>query len=412
MTEFEGVPIFKDRRLLLGVTGSIAAYKAVDLASRLTQAGALIDVILTRAAERFVTPLTFQSVTGRRAFTEDDLWGNEAHVIHVGLTRETEFLVIAPATANTLAKMAHGLADNLLSLAALACACPIAIAPAMDAGMFTHPATQANLEILEKRGVHILGPAEGRMASGLVGKGRMLEVHDIFGHLRVMLAGSGTLSERVVIVTAGGTREPIDPVRVIANRSSDKQGYALAQTAVDRGAKTILISAPTGLPAPVGVELVEVDTAAEMCKVVLERIGEADVLLMAAAVADFRPTDTADDKIKRKKGVPEVKMEPTDDILAMVNARRTKSKKPEVVVGFAAESRDLVKNARLKMGQKGLDIIVANDITAQDAGFGSDTNRVTILTKDAGEEELPLMSKEQVARHVLDKVVALLPLDA
>lgn len=412
MTEFEGVPIFKDRRLLLGVTGSIAAYKAVDLASRLTQAGALIDVILTRAAERFVTPLTFQSVTGRRAFTEDDLWGNEAHVIHVGLTRETEFLVIAPATANTLAKMAHGLADNLLSLAALACACPIAIAPAMDAGMFTHPATQANLEILEKRGVHILGPAEGRMASGLVGKGRMLEVHDIFGHLRVMLAGSGTLSERVVIVTAGGTREPIDPVRVIANRSSGKQGYALAQTAVDRGAKTILISAPTGLPAPVGVELVEVDTAAEMCKVVLERIGEADVLLMAAAVADFRPTDTADDKIKRKKGVPEVKMEPTDDILAMVNARRTKSKKPEVVVGFAAESRDLVKNARLKMGQKGLDIIVANDITAQDAGFGSDTNRVTILTKDAGEEELPLMSKEQVARHVLDKVVALLPLDA
>ncbi len=408
MPQNDGIPVIKDRHILLGVTGSIAAYKAVDLASKLTQAGAIVDVILTPAAQHFVTPLTFQSVTGRRAYTDDDLWGSEAHVIHVGLTHEIDLLVLAPATANTIAKLAHGQADNFLTLTALAATCPLAIAPAMDAGMFAHAATQANLTILKERQAYILGPTEGRMASGLVGKGRMLEPEEIFGHVRLILGQRGDLQGRTVVVTAGGTQEPIDPVRVIANRSSGKQGFALAQAAIDRGAQTILISAPTMLPTPVGAERVDVDTAEELRQAVLERIEGADVLLMAAAVADFRPKRSVDEKIKRSQGVPEVKLEPTEDILAFVTAQRKKSKKPIVLVGFAAESQDLVKNARAKLQQKGMDLIAANDITAIDAGFGVDTNRVTVLAKDGDPIELPVMSKYKVADYLLNHVVELL----
>jgi phosphopantothenoylcysteine decarboxylase/phosphopantothenate--cysteine ligase len=408
MQQNDGIPVLKDRHLLLGVTGSIAAYKAVDLASRLTKAGVVVDVILTRAAQRFVTPLTFQSVTGRRAYTDDDLWGSEAHVIHIGLTHEIDLCILAPATANSLAKLAHGQADNFLTLSALAAACPLAVAPAMDAGMFSNAATQANLATLEEREVHILGPAEGRMASGLVGKGRMLEPEEIFGCVRFILGQSGELRGRTVVVTAGGTQEPIDPVRVIANRSSGKQGFALAQAAIDRGAKTILISAPAMLPTPVGAERIDVDTAEEMRQAVLERTERADVLLMAAAVADFRPNRSVDEKLKRREGAPEVKLEPTDDILALVSAQRKKRKKPTVIVGFAAESQDLVDNARAKLQQKGLDLIAANDITAVDAGFGVDTNRVTVLTKDGDPIELPVMSKSQVAEYILGHVVKLL----
>lgn len=402
------IRILNDRKILLGVTGSIAAYKAVDLASKLTQAGAQVEVILTDAAQQFVTPLSFQSVTGRRAYSDEDLWGGEAHVIHVGLAQEAELFLIAPVTANTIAKLAHGQANSLLTVAALAISCPLAIAPAMDAGMYEHPATQTNLAILEEREVCVVGPVQGRMASGLMGMGRMVEPEDLVGHVRRILGQQGVLAGRTVVVTAGGTQEPIDPVRVLANRSSGKQGFALAQAAIDRGAEVILISAPVQLPTPVGAQRIDVTTAAGMLDAVITATGKADVLLMAAAVADFRPSRTSDEKLKRRKGMPEVDLEPTEDILEAVADRRKKNGRPELVIGFAAESQDMVNNARTKLEEKGLNLIIANDITTMDAGFAVDTNRVTILDTAGGVEELPLMSKADVAEEVLRRVEKLL----
>ena len=404
----DALPIFKDRRLLLGVCGSIAAYKAADLASKLTQAGAQVDVLLTEAATRFVTPLTFQSVTGRRAWTDTDLWGVEAHVLHVGLGQAADLLVIAPVTATTLARLAHGMADNLLALTALAVRCPLLLAPAMDVGMFEHPATQDNLRTLVQRGALVAGPAEGRMASGLTGRGRMLEPAELMGHIRLVLGASGPLKGRSVVVTAGGTHEPLDPVRVLANRSSGKQGFALAQAALDRGARVTLIAGPTALLAPIGARRIDVLTAAEMHRATLEEAAKADVLIMAAAVADFRPASTSADKIKRGGPSLSLSLEPTDDILRAVVERRAKSGMPAVVVGFAAESRDLVPNATAKRSAKGLSLIVANDITAADAGFGVDTNRVTLIGPDGAPEPLPVMTKAAVAEIVLDRVVRLL----
>jgi len=239
--------LLQDKHIILGITGSIAAYKAAELASKLSQAGAKVDVILTRSAEKFITPLTFQSVTGRKAFTEDNLWGSQAHVLHIHLGHPADLLVLAPCTANTLAKLAHGIADNLLTITALAAKCPILVAPAMDAGMYSHPATQENVTTLASRGIHFAGPAEGHMASGLVGLGRMIEPIELFGHTRKVLGEKGSLAGRHILITAGGTQEPIDPVRVISNRSSGKQGYALAQAAIDAGASVTLISTPTAL---------------------------------------------------------------------------------------------------------------------------------------------------------------------
>jgi phosphopantothenoylcysteine decarboxylase/phosphopantothenate--cysteine ligase len=392
------IPILKDRRILLGITGSIAAYKAVDLASKLAQAGAQVDVIMSEAGQRFVTGLTFQSVTGRRAFTDDDLWGGEAHVLHIGLAEGPDLLV-------------NGRADSLLTITALAARCPLLIAPAMDAGMFEHPATQANLATLRERGTIVVGPVEGRMASGLVGMGRMVEPTELFGRIRLALGRKGPLVGQVVVVTAGGTQEPIDPVRVVANHSSGKQGFAMAQSSLDRGARVILITGPVCIPAPVGVERVDVGTAAEMRDAVLSVVDSADALLMVAAVADFRPTTAAQDKIKRRRGVPEVVLEPTDDILELVAKQRKKTGHPTVVVGFAAESQDLVENARTKLKEKSLSLIVANDITDTKAGFAVDTNQVTLLDEAGNCEELPLMSKVEVAELILDRVVELLDVE-
>jgi phosphopantothenoylcysteine decarboxylase/phosphopantothenate--cysteine ligase len=402
------IPLLDGHRVVLGVTGSIAAYKAVELASRLTQAGALVDVILTEAAQKFVSPLTFRSVTGRPAYTDADLWGQEAHLLHVGLAEETELLVIAPATANTLAKLASGQADSLLTVSALTARCPLVLAPAMDTGMFEHPATQANLETLRQRGAYIAGPAEGRMASGLVGLGRMLEPTELLGHIRLALGRGGPLGGRKIVVTAGGTQEPIDPVRAIVNRSSGKQGFALAQAALDRGAAVQLVSGPTHLETPVGAERIDVTTAEEMRTAVLAATGQADALLMAAAVADFRPSKAVPEKIKRGQGTPEVRLEPTVDILGEVMAQREKSGQPAVVVGFAAESQDLRTNARTKLQAKGLSLIVANDITDPNAGFAVDTNRVTLIDASGTLQELPLMSKAEVAEAVLQRVVRML----
>jgi phosphopantothenoylcysteine decarboxylase/phosphopantothenate--cysteine ligase len=395
------------KHILLGVTGSIAAYKAADLASKLTQAGAQVDVILTQSAAQFVAPLSFQSVTGRKAYTDADLWGGQAHVLHVGMGHSADLLLIAPCSANTLAKLAHGIADNLLTITALAMRNQVILAPAMDVGMYTHPVTQANVEILRQRGVGFIGPAEGRMASGLAGLGRFVEPSEILGGVRLALAMNGPLAGKKVVITAGGTQEPIDPVRVIANRSSGKQGFALAQAALDLGAAVTLIAGPVGLAAPVGARRLDVSTAQQMLEAVLAETADADALIMAAAVADFRPANPAGQKIKKEGGIPTISLERTPDILGAVAARRAESNTPRVVVGFAAESQSLIENAQRKLESKKLELIVANDICAADAGFAVDTNRVTLLDK-TGAETLPLMSKADVAEAVLARVASLL----
>jgi phosphopantothenoylcysteine decarboxylase/phosphopantothenate--cysteine ligase len=393
---------FHEKHILLGVTGSIAAYKAADLASKLAQAEAAVDVILTPAAVQFVAPLTFQSVTGRHCYTDADLWGTEGHVQHIGLARKADLMVIAPASANTLARLAHGLADNLLTVTALAARCELLVAPAMDGGMYAHPATQANLAILKERGVMVVGPAEGHLASGLTGIGRMVDTGELMGQIRLLLARGGPLSGRKIVVTAGGTQEPIDPVRAVTNRSSGKQGFALAQAALDMGAEVTLIAGVSSLQTPVGAERMDVRTAEEMLNAVLARVSGADALVMAAAVADFRPAYPAGYKIKKENGIPEIRLERTPDILARVAAERTRG--PRLVIGFAAESQDLLLNARSKLEAKKLDMIVANDISAADAGFGVDTNRVTFLFADGRVIELPLMTKLEVAYAVMDEV--------
>jgi phosphopantothenoylcysteine decarboxylase/phosphopantothenate--cysteine ligase len=398
--------ILSGKHILLGVTGSIAAYKAADLASKLTQAGAKVDVILTSAAEKFVTPLTFQSVTGRRAYTDGDLWGNEAHVMHVSLGKTADLLVIAPCTADTMAKLAHGIADNLLTVTALATTCPILIAPAMDGGMFDHPATQENLKTLLSRGVLVAGPASGHLASGLLGKGRMVEPAEVLGYIRMALGKNGKLAGKKVIVTAGGTQEAIDPVRVITNHSSGKQGYALAQAALDEGAEVRLITTPTALTPPVGASVINVKSVQELLDVLLNE--SADALIMAAAAADFRPKQAAKEKMKKRDGIPQIELEAAPDVLRTVSTVGGDKKRFKLMVGFAAESQSLLENAAEKLKSKGLDFIAANDISAKDAGFGVDTNRITLLFADGTKEILPLMNKSAAAEKIIEHIARLL----
>lgn len=400
--------ILLNKRIVLGVTGSIAAYKAIDLASKLTQAGAQVDVILTSSAEKFITPLTFQSVTGRRAYTDSDLWGNEAHVLHVGLAHNADLLIIAPCTANTIAKLAHGQSDTLLTVTALASTSPLMIAPAMDGGMFENAATQENLDTLRKRGVEVVEPAEGHLASGLSGIGRLPETPTLIGHIRLILGRRGLLADKKVLVTAGGTQEPLDPVRVITNHSSGKQGYALAQAALDAGAQVTLITTPVALTPPVGVEVVPVQTAKQMLDAVTNHLPEIDALIMAAAVADFRPKHVAENKIKKEGGIPQIELEATDDILKAVAGLRSEMKRKQVVAGFAAESQNLLQNASNKLQSKKLDLIAANDISATDAGFAVETNRITLLFADGHKESFSLMSKTEVAEIIIERIAALL----
>lgn len=405
------VALLENKRIVLGVTGSVAAYKAVDLASKLTQLGARVDVIMTEAAQRFVTALTFQSVTGRAVYT--DLWNAPSgadlptHIAHVGLAEGADLLVIAPATANTLARLAHGFADDLLAVTALAARCPLLVAPAMDGGMFAHPATQANLAALAARGVVVLPPDEGRFASGLVGQGRLPETPKLLGAIRAVLARDGILAGRRVVVTAGGTREPLDPVRYLTNRSSGKQGYALAQAALDAGAQVTLISAARSLETPFGAELIPVETARQMQAAVLERAASADALIMAAAVADFRPRTTSEQKIKKSDELA-LQLDKNPDILLSVRERRLESRFPRVVVGFAAESQNLAALAREKLERKGLDLLVANDISAPDAGFDLDINHVLIFDARGGDPVELAASKAQVSEEIIRRVAALL----
>lgn len=399
---------FNNKHILLGVTGSIAAYKAADLASKLAQQGAQVDVILTGSAQKFVTPLTFQSVTGRKAYTDADLWGGEAHVLHVGLGHTADLLIIAPCTANTLAKLAHGLSDTLLTVTALAAACPLLLAPAMDGGMYEAAAMQENVRILKERGAIFVGPAHGHLASGLTGSGRMAEVAEILGQIRLALARNGRLAGKRLVVTAGGTQEPIDPVRYLTNRSSGKQGYALAQAGLDAGAHVTLVTHPTGLTPPIGADVVEVRTTQQMLDGVLTACENADGLVMAAAVADFRVKRVAEHKLKKQDGIPQIELEAAPDVLGTVAKLRIRLKRIKVVVGFAAESRELIENAAAKLTSKKLDFIAANDISASDAGFAVDTNRITLLYADGRRENLPLMGKDDVAEAIIERVAALL----
>ena len=361
------------------------------------QAGAAVDVVMTPSACEFVAPLTFRGITQRDAVV--DMF--QAAEEHIEIARRADAVVIAPATATTIARLAHGLAEDMVSLTVLATQAPVLVCPAMDSQMYENAATQANLETLRARGVTIVGPEMGRLASGHRGPGRLADPQAILGAVRVVLGRGGDLAGRKVVVTAGGTREPIDPVRYVGNYSSGKMGYALAEAARDRGAEVVLVSALTDLPAPYGVRRIPVRRAVEMRDAVVAECRDAQVLVMAAAVADYAPTSEAEQKLKRRSETLSVELTRTPDILAEAGDGFVK-------VGFAAESQDLVANARQKLEAKGLDLIVANDITDAQSGFGADTNRVVILDRAGGEERLPVMPKYEVAQRVFDRVVDLL----
>lgn len=409
---------FAGRRIVLGVTGSIACYKALDLASKLTQAGALVDVILSYGASQFVTPLAFRSLTHRPVVTDAFDAESEYAVEHITLARAADALVVAPATVHAIARLALGLADDALTTTAVATAAPLVVAPAMDGGMFEHPATQENLATLRRRGAVIAGPGGGRLASGLYGAGRLLETPELLGQIAYALGRGGDLAGRRLLISAGGTREPIDPVRVITNHSSGKMGYALAEAARDRGAQVTLVSA-AALPPPPLVELAPVNTAAEMGRAVLERLPQCEALIMAAAVADYTPADPAQHKLKKSGDALNIPLAPTADILLAAGpGAGSPADSPGssgnaagrfVKVGFAAESHDLLTNARAKAAAKDLDLIVANDITDPGSGFGSDDNRVTLIDRQGQATELPLLPKYAVAHAILDRVAALLP---
>ena len=391
-----------DSRITLGVTGSIACYKAVDLASRLVQAGAELDVIMTGGALEFLKPITFSAITHKPVVTSLFDPQSELSMDHVALAGRSDVILVAPATADAMAKAAWGLAGDALSATLLATRAPVIFAPAMDANMYDNAATRDNVARLRSRGAVIAGPAEGRLASGLVGSGRMLEPSALVDHVRMVLARGGDLSGRKVVVSAGGTQEAIDPVRVVTNRSSGKMGFAIARAARDRGASAVIVSAPTALPDPTGIDVVRVESALEMRDAVTAQCEGADALVMAAAVADWRPATSADRKLKKGAAVTlAVDMVRNPDIVAGIGGNLVK-------VGFAAETEDVIENAHGKLVDKGLDLIAANDVTSVDSGFASDTNRVALLDRDGGVTELGLLTKYDVGHRILDKIAHML----
>ena len=387
------------RTIVLGVTGSIAAYKAVEVASRLVQAGATVRPVMTRAATEFVGPATFRGVTGHEPLV--DIWAPDGEHAepHVALGREGDLMLVVPATASVMARIAHGIADDCVTLAALAMRGPLLVAPAMDAGMWANAATQANVRTLQDRGVTFLGPLEGRLASGEIGAGRLMEPLAIVDHLKAAAGRlDGPLAGARIAVTAGGTREPVDPVRFVGNRSSGKMGYAVAEAARDRGADVVLITSAE-LAAPAGVRVAPVETAQEMLEAVEEHVPSCDALIMAAAVADYRPAEAAQEKQKRGGretwGIDLIR---NPDIIATVQSDGL------IKVAFAAETQDMVDNAAKKLVEKNAHLIVANDVSATDAGFAVDTNRITILDREGSREDLPLMSKYDCGVRILDRV--------
>ena len=401
---------FQGKTIVLGVTGSVAAYKAASLARRLMADGATVRVVMTRTAQRFVGPLTFEALTGHpvgvELFPVGDAEvgvGGMGIMPHLTLAESADLIAIAPASAHCVAKLAQGLADDLLSTLVLAAECPLVVAPAMDGGMWTHLAVRDNVRTLRQRGVTVLEPGVGPLASGRTGKGRLPEEDAILAAIAGALHPVKDFKGRRVLITAGPTQEALDPVRFISNRSSGKMGWALAAAARDRGAEVVLVAGPTALPPIANVTVAPVVTSEDMRKEVIARFLDADVLIMAAAVADFRPVRPARGKIPKGHGPHTLALEPTPDILMDLPPRRA----GQLVVGFAAETGDLVARARVKLRRKGLDLIVANDVTEPGAGFGTDTNRATLLDRAGGCEALPLMSKLDLAHRILDAVLGL-----
>ncbi len=395
------------KRVVLGVSASIAAYKAADLASQLVKSGVEVYPVMTADAARFVQPATFRALTHHPCPIDTFEEPFPGEIAHIWLARNCDLFAIVPASMNVIARLAHGLAEDMLTAAALACTAPILLAPGMNTGMWNNPATQANLAKLRDYGYYFIEPTTGRLACRTEGVGRMADVPTIFNAIQDMLARSGSWDGRRVLVTAGPTREPLDPVRYLSNRSSGKMGYALAEAARLRGATVTLVSGPTALPAPGGVEFIRVETAAQMRDAVLSHAPSADLILAAAAVSDYRPADRAAQKIK--KTPPELgsgglilPLTANDDILARLGREKRAG---QTLVGFAAETEDLLDHARRKLAAKNLDWIVANDVTAEGAGFDGDTNVVTLLGRDGRELALPLLTKREVAERILDAVV-------
>jgi phosphopantothenoylcysteine decarboxylase/phosphopantothenate--cysteine ligase len=392
----------KGKTIVLGITGSISAYKAADLAARFTKEGFRVDAVFTESAMKFASPMTLRNLTGRPVVTTMWELSTEFSVEHVALSEAADVVLVAPASANIIARLANGIADDMLTCTVLATKAPVIIAPAMNDNMWANQVTQDNVAKLKKRGFLFVGPAYGRLASGKMGLGRLTELDEIYGVTLQVLGKKGDLAGKHIVVTAGGTQEPVDPVRCLTNRSSGKMGYAIAEAARNRGAAVTLVSGPTTVTKPAGVKVIDVKTAEEMLKAVLEATSKADALIMAAAVADFRPARASGSKIKRRElGDLTLKLEKTPDILEQARGNFIR-------VGFAAESDNVIANAVDKVKRKGLDLIVANNITEKGSGFGTDTNRVAIIDSKGKVEELPLMSKYEVADRLLDRVAALI----
>jgi phosphopantothenoylcysteine decarboxylase/phosphopantothenate--cysteine ligase len=398
-------------RITLGVTGGVAAYKSAELVRRLQQEGHSVQVVMTRAAREFITPLTFAALSGQKVIT--DLFGAEGSasgeanlesaIEHIAVAQRTDLLLVAPATADILAKFARGIADDFLSTLYLASTAPVVVAPAMNVNMWQHAATQENLATLRARGVRIVEPGEGYLACGMTGPGRLAAQEEIVKAVQDVLWAGQDLAGETVLVTAGPTCEDIDPVRFLSNRSSGKMGYAVAEAAARRGAKVILVSGPTSLEAPQGVERQDVRSTREMLDAVVRNFAQASIGIFAAAVADFRPAEPAASKIKRGKESVTLRLEPNPDILATV----ARDKGERLVVGFAAETENVAENARKKLTQKNADLIVANDVTVEGAGFDYDTNIVTLFSRDGRDLALPRMSKAEVADKILDEALRL-----
>ena len=394
------------RRVLLGVTGGIAAYKACILVRLLRLQGGSVRVVMTRSAERFVGPATFAALSDHRVYT--DLFEEPGVVLHVRLAHEADIAVVAPATANVIAKLAQGTADDLLTSTLLEATCPLVLAPAMHTGMWEHPATQANVNALASRGARIVGPAHGSLAAGDEGTGRMTEPEGIVQAIEDVLSSAGDLAGRRIVVTAGPTWEPIDPVRFVGNRSTGKMGFAVAAEAFERGAAVTLVVGPGTVEPPAGPALVRVTTADEMRRAVLDAAAEADAVVMAAAVADFRPETSADDKLKKDLGPPEVRLVPTPDILLGLKTAEFGSTGGPVLVGFAAETRDVEASGREKLRRKGVQLLVANEVGREGTGFGSDTNRAAILAADGEDVAMREWTKRELAAAICDRLAKLL----
>jgi phosphopantothenoylcysteine decarboxylase/phosphopantothenate--cysteine ligase len=404
-------PLETIMKIALGVTGGVAAYKAAELVRRLQQENLDVQVVMTRSAQEFIMPLTFAALTGKKVITEMFAAGGaepanvESAIEHIAVAQRIDLLLVAPATADTLAHFAQGIARDFLSTLYLATKAPVVVAPAMNVNMWEHPATQENLQKLRARGVHVVDPDEGYLACGMTGPGRLAATDAIVEKIRAVLGLRRDLEGQTVVVTAGPTREDLDPVRFLTNRSSGKMGYALAEAAIRRGAHVVLVSGPTDLPIPETVDWVPVRSTEEMRSAVRERAADANVVIMAAAVADYRPAATHSQKLKRGDAGITLELEPTPDILAELGRDPAQQRSRRVLVGFAAETERLDENARGKLARKGADMIVGNDVTQEGAGFDADTNIVTIFLRDGRELPLPKLTKFEVANRILDQVL-------